>query len=287
MATLQSYIDKLPPAFKARYTTSVHFITWANQLLEELEGRGFLSSYLREVGAVVHNLSWILKPSDMVALQEVFNPQDKRQQFRIEDVNDKLKLLDVTLDHDITDDESITTLSAQAVGSITGNIVGHAADDLENYLFYITAGTLAGNGIVLVGNDVSGATTTKLNFLHDRSAALTAGQATAARLVSPDFYVMLKYESLITAISSASEELPIPDYCEARLVPVWLRWCCEREAMAVSKDTRYWEQEKEKELFSVQAKQSARINPAKGRRLAGFEKASQIQKPHPDYSEFV
>jgi hypothetical protein len=55
----------------------------------------------------------------------------------------------------------------------------------------------------------------------------------------------------------------------------------------VSKDTQYWEQQKEIELRSVQAKLSARINPAKGRRLAGLEKGSSIQKPHPDYSEFV
>jgi hypothetical protein len=292
MATLQSYVNLLPQVFRNRYDSSGHLLQWGNELLEELQERGFLSTTIKETGQIVDNEVWLDKPTDLLSLDEIWNPEDRAQKFRVEDVNNKFKLLDIEFDPDDTAWEEITgsTCSGYAVGSIRvalGDITAKALDDLENYLFLITAGTLAGTGIVLSGNAAT-TTYTTLNFMHDLDAALDGTKVTAAKLVPPDEYVMMKYHTIITAITALGDEFPIPTDCEKRLVPTWLRWKCEQQAMATSKETGYWENEKDKLIYSMQASRLNRpITPAKGRRLVGMERGVLFEnKLHPDYSEF-
>jgi hypothetical protein len=288
MGKLSDYTAGLPPVFVGRYTASGLFIVWMNQLLEELQERGFLSAQIKECGQIVHNGIWITPPSDMILLEKVYNPEDERQVFRVEKVNNLLKMMDVTLDPGDTEFDTVTFFSYSTVSSIKCDVTDKAEDVYENYLFYITAGDLAGTGIILSGNEVSETTETQVNYQLDRESALLISgdviDCDEAQLVPPQYYVVIKYHSLIAKITTAEDEIPIPDDCEERLVPTYLRWCCERETMAVSKETQYWQNEKDKILYSIQAKRSARVNPARGRRLVGYESTSGLIKTHPPYS---
>jgi hypothetical protein len=294
MATLQSFVDLLPVAFKNRYSASGHLLQWGNELLEELQERGFLPTMIKECGQIVSNKRWIKKPADLLLIDRIWNPQDENDRYRFEDVQDKFKLLDRSIDPDESDWEVATSFSAYAVGSIRiteGDITDKIEDELENYLFLITAGTMANVGIVLSGNDATvtaGTGYTVLNFLHDLSAALSGTAVTEAKLVPPWHYVMMKYRAIITEISALGDEFPIPDDCEKRLVPTWLRWKCEQQTLATSTDTQYWEGEKDKVMWKAQAaRQSRPITPARGRRLVGLEQNLVLNnKLHPDYSEF-
>jgi hypothetical protein len=295
MPTLQSYVDLLPVGFKNRYTLSGHLLQWGNELLEELQERGFLPIVSKETGQIVDNDCWIDKPSDALFIDKIYDPKDRKNEFRFEDVNNKIHLLDVTYDPDDEDDwETANSFSSYAVGSIRiaeGDIDDKIEDELENYLFRITGGTSANLGIVLSGNDATvtaGSGYTTVYFLHELSAALDAIKLTEAKLVPPWQYVMIKYRALLDEISALGDEFPIPTDCEKRLIPTWLRWKCEQHTLAVSKETQYWENETMKLLWSIQAARSKRpITPVIGRRLVGMEKGvDMIIKNHPDYSEF-
>ena len=287
MATLQSYINspEIKPILRGRYSASGYFVTWANQLLEELQERGFLSTNIKEVGQIVKNGIWINKPSDLLLLEKIYNPEDENQIFRVIEVNSRYKMADISLDASSAVFETVGTFTASGISSIDVDLLNKSADVYKNYLLYITAGNLASTGIILYGNDASGVSSTTLNFSLDLNTALGVLDITAAELIPPQYYVVVKYHSLITQISSVSDEMPIPDDCESRLIPTWLRWCCEREAMEISKETQYWGEEKDKILYSVQAKRSSRLNPAKGRRLVGMERFDgSMRKQHPPYS---
>jgi hypothetical protein len=95
---------------------------------------------------------------------------------------------------------------------------------------------------------------------------------------------MLKYHSIITAVSAMGDEMPVGDDCEKRLIPAYLRWCCEREAMSTSKDTIYWGQLAADFLYNLQATRLSKPNtPARGRRLVGYRNSpSPIIKSHPE-----
>jgi hypothetical protein len=293
MATLESFVNKLPSWCRNRYTTSGKFVDWANEMLEDLQERGFLPTTVKEAGAIVESDIWITKPADLLLLEKVFDPEDERHEFRVSDVNDKFKLLDVEIDDEDTADQ-ITSASFDGFGTAEINCVDlisadYIADYFENWLFLITAGTLAGVGLVVNGNDAAVAGGTRFDFLHALDAALSGTKVTAARLVSPDYYLMLRYNSMITAIAAIGDEVPVDDDCEKRLVPAYLRWCCERDAIATGKETLYWQGLVESVMYSIQSARSSRIiTPARGRRLVGYEKFdSMTVKKHPDYSEFV
>jgi hypothetical protein len=161
-------------------------------------------------------------------------------------------------------------------------------DYFENYLFLITSGTLANSAFVIDGNDAAvNPGGTHIDFLHTLSVALSGTRVTAARLVPPQYYVMMRYRALITAITAIGDEVPIENDCESRLVPAWLRWKCERAIMATSKETLYWQNEVSEILFSIQSSRLGRmVTPVRGRRLAGYENGLSPAKEHPDRSEF-
>jgi len=290
MATLQSYVNQLPAVFRLRYTNSGFFVVWGNQLLEEFQERGFLSSYKKEIGRLVTNKSWISKPSDFLFLHGIHYPTDENQKFRVEDINNKFKLKDATLDYDVSEADEATVLSVSATDSIKVNITDKNADEYESFLFYISGGTLAGDSEIIASNDATDSGVTKLYYLHERSAAFVISgltpEVSAARMIPPYGYVIMKYQASITQLSLISDEIPVPTDCEARLVPAYLRWCCEKETLATSAETKYWESEVAKIFYGIQAKRSTMVNFSRGRRLVGFEKDLDISKPHPDYSEF-
>jgi len=288
----------IPPHYRGRYstalpgTTVVPFVSWLNDLLEELQERGFLPSLTKETGVLVQKKRWLTKPADYLELIKVYDPEDETNELRVEDVENKFKLMDVELEDEASADQitsaSFGTYSVSGITCVDMVSASYIEDYFENYLFLITAGTLANSTFVIDGNDAAvNPGGTHLDFLHSLSAALDGTKVTAARLVPPQYYVMMKYRALITAITSVSDEVPIENDCESRLVPAWLRWKCERAIMATSKETMYWQNEVNEILFSIQSARLGRmITPVHGRRLAGYENGSGYAKPHPDYSEF-
>lgn len=302
MATLQSLVNHpdVTPALRNRYSTAVPgttiipFVQWANDLLEELQERGFLPSLIKERGILIENKRWVTKPSDLIQLIKVYNPEDDKEEYRVEDVENKFKFLDWEFEEEGTSDR-ITASAFGSYGNQTITCTGltdttkYQEDYFENYLFYITAGTWANIGIVVASSDAATSPGgTKIDFFHAQSSALSGTIVTAARLVPPQYYVMMKYRASITQVSSLSDEFPVENDCENRLVPVWLRWKAERALQATSKESLKWENEVEKILYSIQAARLSRvITPSRGRRLAGFERnLKNYSKPHPDYSSF-
>jgi hypothetical protein len=286
MPTLQSYINspEVKPIYRGRYSGNGYFVIWANQLLEELQERGFLSAQIRESGQKVENGIWITPPSDLILLEKIYNPEDENQGFRVDEVNGKFKMKDIDLDPSGAVFETAAFATNSTISSIDLNIISKAADVFKNYLLYISAGDLSGESAILSGNLISGLFTTRMNYLHNLVAAFDETKISGVELIPPQYYVVIKYHSLITSVSSLNDEMPIPDDIESRLVPTWLRWCCEREAMEISKESQYWEAQKNSILYSIQAKRSARVNPSRGRRLVGLERMGSLRKQHPPYS---
>jgi hypothetical protein len=286
MATLQSYVDKLSPFYRMRYSTGGYFIQWLNELLEELAERRFLPEYRKETGRIITNLSWISKPSDLLVLEKIYDPENYEKEFKVEDVEGKYKLLDAEFDDEGTQ-IAATAITLPTTTTITVNLTGYTEDSFENYLFYITAGTLAGNGYVLSGNAVSGVATTTLNFLHTMTAALSGAECTAARLVHPDYYLMMRYRGLITDMSSMSDEVPIAAQYEKRLVPAWLKYKANEHMRMSDEQTKFWEDKSNEILDSLEAARSRPTTPATGRRLVGYQTVErETIKSHPDYSEY-
>ena len=373
MSTLQTYINQLPPVFRGRYLSSGLFVTWLNQLLEELQERKFLSSTVKETGTVVSNKYWIDKPSDFILLDKIWDASNPANELRVTDVNNRFKLLNTYYTMDTTSwlpaefytgyaNASISVVLGTASKTIYPNYVmslfnctGHgfttgmpiafgttgtlpsgisastlyyairvddnnfkaalslaaaqagtpvtfsdngapaiyakavnvyAENELENYLLWITGGTLINSGIVVTSNDASVGPRTKIYF-NQLESTLTTTKITSSSLIPDTGYVMLRYHSIITAIESVADEIPIENDCEARLVPIWLRWCCERETMSTSNETIYWQGEKDRILHSLEAARSYSGNRSRGRRLVGFEPTYDLQKKHPPYSEFL
>jgi hypothetical protein len=284
MATLQEHVNKQPVIYRKRYQSN--WIGWANELLEELSGRRMMPTISLSRGAVVKNDSWIDKPAGMRQLLEVSNPANPLQKYRFHEENNRICLSDVTLDAE--DSPTTPTAFTQwATDSFEIDVTGESEDAFENYLFVVTAGTYAGKTYVISGNDDSGDTTTKLYFLHELATALDGTKVTAGYITGPNYYLMLKYKASYEEIDALSDELPISDDYEKRVVKAWLRWKVEEHIDSASKETRYWEIKASQSLYSVQSERMSQTGgPPRGRRLVGFERSRGTRKSHPDYSEF-
>lgn len=274
---LSEHIEDLPIMLQRRYSGSGKFIKWTNALLEELSGRGAIKDVNKEIGAVVKNGVWIDKPVNMVSLFDVFSPLSKDVRYRIEFVNKRLKLLEC----EFPETESVITgtyFDEFSTGGLIAAIGLFEEGDLEKHLLVVTGGTFAGRTYLISGNDetteipyMSGtAQITELYFLDPLISAFTETQVTSVAIVSPEDYVMLKYSVLFDPIDSESDEVPIPDNFERRLVPAWLRWKCELDISSVSKETVFWDGEVRKQLTSVGAESTRYIPKSKGRKLTGF-----------------
>ena len=288
MASLKTFMDLLPKRQTNRYSNA-QFVAWGNELLEEIQERGFVPQLNKEAGVLVKNYVWIDKPADLLFPHRIRNANDSKHVFSFKDVNDKLKLTDAKFPIEDTDEQ----IESSAFGSFYPESItctdltdsDYEEDCFKNYLFLITEGTYKGIGYIVSGNDAStDQGGTKIDFLHELSAALDNTKVTAARLVRPCYYAMLEYRATVTEVSAITDEFPIGDDCEKRLVPAWLNYCCERQASAISKETQYWENKAYETLYSMQSARNSVRGPAKGRRLIGFENLGRItRKQHPDY----
>lgn len=269
---LSQHISALPQEIYYHYLNSGKFVTWANQLLEELAGRKILPEVRKECGALVKNNVWIDKPSNLIKLNEVFSPLNYLVKYRVIDTNNKLKMIDEYIEED-PNKIILENVFNGSTDHIECNLTGYEEDELENYLLVIPSGLYEGRTFVLSGNGESSCGT-RLNYLHELSSALDASEidADTAFLVSPDYYVMIDCIVTINAISANTDEFPIDDKYERRLVPAWLRWKAEEDTNSVSNETTYWKSIVDEVFRKMQAELSPLPNKAKGRRLIGFSR---------------
>jgi hypothetical protein len=131
-------------------------------------------------------------------------------------------LISTTVDEE-SSPVALTAFSDFAVDSIIVDIADAEANDYKDYLFVITAGTLVDETIIIRGNDASTeGGTTKLYFAHAATSTLTALKVTAANLVSPDYYLTLVYKGNYTEFSATTEEVPITNTFERRVMKAGL-----------------------------------------------------------------
>lgn len=224
MATVSAVRLRTTSWIQARYLADPYFINWINELLEDLSGEiGLFKEIKLETGAIVEEKKWIDEPAGCRALNRISNPQDSDQHYRWERVNGRIKLTDAEVDED-EDPDTANSFSNYNVAYVDINIADAEEDDYKNYLFYITAGTYAGRGYVLQGNDESDTGTCRVYFLHDLSTALDGTKVTGVSLISPEYYVMLQYSASFDEVSSDSDEIPIDDDFEKRLTSAWISW---------------------------------------------------------------
>jgi hypothetical protein len=221
MAILSSYTALLPPILKEKYSDAF-FIGAANDILEILSGERILRDLTYQKGLIVKYQKWITPPSNYRQANKLFSPTDWNSEFPFIEDDGKLMLTDQTVDED-DDPVQATAFTSSAVDSITVNVADLEKDELKDCLLVITSGTLTGNTYVISANDVSGASTTKIYYLHALSTALVATtQIAAANIVSSNHYIMLSYKGSFVEISAISDEIPIQNNHERRIMKAGL-----------------------------------------------------------------
>jgi hypothetical protein len=267
MATVAAAIATLPVIYQSRYSTQ--FIAWFNELLEELSVEGLLPSMRIEGGFVVDNDVWITKPSGLQEVLKICNPQAIDQEYNWEDINGKIKLKDVIVNGETTP-AAITAFTNYNVAYVDVDIAGKSVDDFKDYLLVLSTGTWANRTYQISGNDASGATTTRIYFLHDLPTAMSDLTAITGYLTHPDYYVMMKYLTAFTAIAAASEANPIDAVYQMRITKAWLEWKC-AAAIQPSGDTALAARgEYSRVLDSIQAKERKMNGPMLPRYSPGF-----------------
>jgi hypothetical protein len=82
---------------------------------------------------------------------------------------------------------------------------------------------------VIGGNDASVVDGTVVYFMNELDAALDDGLLTTAKIVDPNYYVVVTGNFQITSVTSVNDEIPVDDRYERGVVDAWLKYCAERE----------------------------------------------------------
>lgn len=276
MSTLQAMVSTLPYPLQIRYRGSdslgTQWLSWLNDGLVELEKEDLLPELTFESGVEVINDVWIKPPSSYRRGIELFKQTQPSIKPSIADVQDKVKIVNGMTFAQESDPATISAFSAQAADSVEIDITGYGEDQLKDYLLVITAGTLAGNTYILVGNDASGVATTKVELLHELSSAWTAPMATAGRLIHYDYYLVLKHVGFFTPMTAMTEEIPVSNKFETSLKS-WLLWKANERVRNVSPDTSYHQGQWTNQLKSIRGERLKlnRSRNVRGRRLYGLE----------------
>jgi hypothetical protein len=176
---------------------------------------------------------WISKPTGLRVINKICHPDYPDMEFLYKEVENKIKLLNVTVDENDTPDTA-SAFQNYAVGSMDINIADAAADDYKDYLLVIDGGTSSGETIIIKENDASAGGYCKVYFRHDLSAALDATKITSCYLVSTTYYVLMEWSGSYTDITAVGNEIPIDDKYEKRITKAFLNWKCEDSAVRFS-----------------------------------------------------
>jgi hypothetical protein len=272
MATLQTYITgaNIPPILQERYGSAL-FIQWANEILSKMTNEHVLKEQKFERGLTVKSDVWVAVPSNYKTAIKVFDPVDSIRNYGFEEVEGKIKLTDAVVSED-EDAIELTVFSNYAVDHIDVAFDDDVAeDDYENYLLVITAGSFSGRTYLISGNDASVDGVARLYFLHELPSALSVTRVTAAELVSPEFFVMLRYAGAFEEITAIGDEVPINTTDERTIMSVGLRFMAERYRPIDMRAVQKWEEQYEKAIESaVDSATTGSFNPVQPRVLVGL-----------------
>jgi hypothetical protein len=237
MATVTGIISRAPSWAQSRYSTT-YYLRWINELLEELSGEGTLMKELSfESGVEVNDKIWINPPSGLRSITRISNPQNSDQRFNWETVNNRIKLIGVTLDSQESPDTA-TAFQNYTTTYIDVNIADAAEDDYKGSLLVVTAGTYLNRTFVISRNDVSSGGYTRVYFLHPLTSALSVTRITACKFISPAYYLMLKWSGSYEEVVDGADEIPIDNKYERRVIQAWLDWKFHEEVDRSSKQCR-------------------------------------------------
>jgi hypothetical protein len=271
MATVATIVARQPQHYQNRYAIDPYYIDWINDLLEELSGKGFAMPSLDvESGFLVDNKVWIDKPTGMREIAKIWYPDDVEQRYTWEETNNRIKLTNVEVDENDSPD-SITAFSNYATDTVDVNISDATEDEYKNHLLVITGGTYDGNTYVIASNTESAGGTTTLTFEHPLSTAFDGTKVTAGELHSPEYYVMVRYNSSYDAVSSESDEVPIDNKYERRITHDYLRFRAEQQILETSDSTKYWESQYNKTLKKILAERLVVTSGARARYMPGLD----------------
>jgi hypothetical protein len=193
------------------YTGAKGWVHIGNMVLRNWVNRGYITySNVKEVGIEVSRGFWINIPSDCSEIQKISfpisgdgtdDPENYDKTYRWEIVNGKIKLAE-WFDKKASPDAF--TLSSWLTTGVSINDADATADLWNNYLLVVTNGDVSGQSMLIATTAVAAGGKSALTFelpLASAPATSTAGYLT-------DEYLMLKYLSDFTALSSETSTLP-------------------------------------------------------------------------------
>lgn len=275
MGTLSSHIASLPPIYREKFGDAF-WISKGNDILEKLSGEKLMREVSYRRGVVASNDVWITPPSNYRHTTRLCSAVDYNIEFPFIETDNKIMLTNSKITEEIEPD-TVDTFSNFALDSIVVNIDGLEEDAYIDHLLVITSGTLANETIILSGNDESSGGTTKLYFQHRATSLLDAVKITGASIIQPDCYLVLFYMGSYQKFTAVSDEVPIHDDFEQRIMNAGLMFkCCERHLGTNDRKTAEWERKFEKVVQELRNELLSKPINVKARSWAGLEDDSDI-----------
>lgn len=282
MGTLSSHIALLPPIYSEKYSPAF-FIGKGNEILERLSSEKLMRDMSFRRGVVVSNDVWITPPSNYRHVSRLHDPNNYNNEFAYIETDGKIMLTNNKITEEV-DPDTIDIFSNFALDSIVVNIDGLDEDAYVNHLLVITSGTLANETIILSGNDESSEGTTKLYFQHRATSLLDAAKITGASIIQPEYYITLIYFGSYLEFSSISDEVPIENAFEKRIMSAGLMFKCSERLLGTNdRKTAEWERKFEKEIQGLRDEFLSKPIQVKSRIWAGLADDEDLD----GYSESV
>lgn len=275
MGTLSSHVAVLPPIYRDKFSDAF-FISKGNEILEKLSGEKLMREVSYRRGVVVTNNYWITPPSNYRHTARLCNPEDYNTEFPFIETDGKIMLTNNKITEEI-DPDTVDTFSDFALDSIVVNIDGLEEGAYVDHLLVITSGTLANETIIISGNDESSGGTTKLYFQHRATSLLDAAKITGATIVQPDYYLIIFYFGSYQKFTAISDEVPIYDDFEIRIMNAGLMFkCSERLLGANDKKTAEWERKYKEVVQELRNELLSKPVNVKARGWAGLTDDSDL-----------
>jgi hypothetical protein len=287
MATLKSYVERMPQMYQSRYGAS-YWVGWANALLERLSGSGTLPPQHLVRGAAVRHGVWIDRPPMCRDVKEIRLAGNQSVKFRFAEENNRLRLMDRRFPE--ADRRTIPILDSTPSGLVLSND-GQGLKDgsLDNWLFVATSGGARGHTFIVSGSHVSGAYDSlfMVSFFDApdwnpsdinaetpqqiQNSFYVNGEeqfADGGYFVSPNEYLIISYIAKFDPLFYIADDLGIGEY--DNLIDAWLNWKVQEQVSSISSECAYYRHRVDEELAQIRGEKSNRVNPPRGRRLAGF-----------------
>lgn len=269
MGTLSSHIDLLPPIYREKFSPAF-WVAKGNEILEKLSGEKLMRDVSYRRGVIAADNIWITPPSNYRHVTRLHDPKNYNVEYAYIETNNKILLTNNVITEEV-DPDSVDSFSDFALDSVTVNIDGLEEDAYKYHLLVITSGTLAGETVIISGNDESSGGTTKLSFEHNTSSLLDAAKITGADIIMPEYYAILIFSGSYQEFTAITDEVPIDNKFEKRIMNAGLMLKgCERHLGVNDKKTAEWERKFDKEVQELRNELLSKPIQVKSRIWAGL-----------------